>query len=83
MQSGSCVEPVLDELQTPHDDRPEQEQVQRALEELKPWRKGPYNFFGTEVDTEWRSNLKWERIAGHIDDFFDFDGGHPCLLARV
>ena len=52
---------------TPPPDASQMQQVQRALEELKPWRKGPYRFFGTDVDTEWRSNLKWERLAEHIE----------------
>lgn len=52
---------------TPPPDEAEIEQILHSLEELKPWRKGPYRVFGTEVDTEWRSNLKWERIAGRID----------------
>ncbi len=31
-----------------------------------PWRKGPYDFFGIEIDTEWRSDWKWERLLPHI-----------------
>lgn len=34
---------------------------------LHPWRKGPLNIGGVLVDTEWRSNLKWERIAPHLE----------------
>ena len=37
-----------------------------TLEQLKPWRKGPYQFFDTPLDTEWRSDLKWNRIQDHI-----------------
>ena len=33
-----------------------------ALMSLHPWRKGPWNFFGLELDAEWRSNLKWDRL---------------------
>ncbi|MCP4020351.1 MAG: tRNA 5-methoxyuridine(34)/uridine 5-oxyacetic acid(34) synthase CmoB [Desulfobacteraceae bacterium] len=33
---------------------------------LCPWRKGPFNFFGIDVDTEWLSSMKWERLKGHI-----------------
>ncbi|MHC5156775.1 MAG: tRNA 5-methoxyuridine(34)/uridine 5-oxyacetic acid(34) synthase CmoB, partial [Planctomycetota bacterium] len=32
-----------------------------------PWRKGPFELFGVKVDTEWRSDLKWARLAGHVD----------------
>jgi len=37
------------------------------LKTLHPWRKGPFRFFSTHIDTEWRSNLKWDRLAGNID----------------
>ena len=35
---------------------------------LKPWRKGPFNIGQTFVDTEWRSDWKWQRIQPHIAD---------------
>ncbi|MEJ2680312.1 MAG: tRNA 5-methoxyuridine(34)/uridine 5-oxyacetic acid(34) synthase CmoB [Gammaproteobacteria bacterium] len=41
--------------------------LHQALMGLHPWRKGPFDFFGIHVDTEWRSNLKWSRLAPHID----------------
>ena len=34
--------------------------------ELHPWRKGPFNLFGIFIDTEWRSDWKWRRLAKHI-----------------
>lgn len=36
------------------------------LQELKPWRKGPYKIYDTVIDTEWRSDLKWDRIKDTI-----------------
>ncbi len=36
------------------------------LQRLHPWRKGPFSLFGIEVDTEWRSDWKWDRIIPHI-----------------
>jgi tRNA (mo5U34)-methyltransferase len=30
--------------------------------EMIPWRKGPFNFFGIECDSEWRSDLKFDRL---------------------
>ena len=38
-------------------------QLQTALQALHPWRKGPFSLFGIEVDAEWRSDLKWRRVA--------------------
>ncbi|MDK2777797.1 MAG: tRNA 5-methoxyuridine(34)/uridine 5-oxyacetic acid(34) synthase CmoB [Pseudomonadota bacterium] len=42
------------------------EQLEQALRGLMPWRKGPFQFFTTHIDTEWRSDWKWERVAAHI-----------------
>lgn len=40
--------------------------VRTALEGLIPWRKGPFDFFGVHVDTEWHSDWKWQRVAPHL-----------------
>jgi tRNA (mo5U34)-methyltransferase len=37
------------------------------LKQLHPWRKGPYSLFGVDIDTEWRSDWKWERLKEHIE----------------
>ncbi len=37
-----------------------------GLRALHPWRKGPYDLFGLRIDTEWRSDWKWQRLADHI-----------------
>lgn len=36
------------------------------LRQLHPWRKGPFELFGVPIDTEWRSDWKWQRIAPHL-----------------
>lgn len=41
-------------------------QVTDALRGLMPWRKGPFNFFDVTIDTEWRSDWKWQRVAPHL-----------------
>ena len=48
-------------------DAADPEALQSLLMELHPWRKGPLCLGGTVIDTEWRSDWKWERIAPHID----------------
>ncbi len=45
----------------------ERDNLKVALERLIPWRKGPFALFGVFVDSEWRSNRKWVRIADAID----------------
>ncbi len=42
------------------------QQLNETLKGLKPWRKGPFNLFGIEIDSEWNSALKWRRVAPHI-----------------
>jgi len=42
--------------------------LRSALMSLSPWRKGPYHFFGIDIDTEWRSDWKWQRVQPHISD---------------
>jgi tRNA (mo5U34)-methyltransferase len=40
--------------------------LQATLMGLHPWRKGPYNLFGMHLDTEWRSDWKWDRVLPHL-----------------
>ncbi|MDZ7923550.1 MAG: tRNA 5-methoxyuridine(34)/uridine 5-oxyacetic acid(34) synthase CmoB [Marinagarivorans sp.] len=42
------------------------QQLNASLQALKPWRKGPFDIFGTHIDTEWRSDWKWERLINGI-----------------
>lgn len=50
------------------DDCPKEENIRlrKSLMELHPWRKGPYNLFGNFIETEWRSDWKWDRFKEHI-----------------
>lgn len=54
-------------LDGPPLDAQTQQQLHDALQGLHPWRKGPFHLFGVHIDTEWRSDWKWERVAPHID----------------
>ena len=42
------------------------EQFIAGLKAFHPWRKGPYSLFGVDIDTEWRSDWKWQRLLPHI-----------------
>jgi len=55
---GPAAEQVLLELET-------------ALRGLHPWRKGPFSLFGVDIDTEWRSDFKWDRLSPAIDPLED------------
>ncbi len=41
-------------------------QITGMLRQFMPWRKGPFSLFGIELDTEWRSDWKWDRVVTHI-----------------
>jgi tRNA (mo5U34)-methyltransferase len=40
--------------------------VRELLQRLAPWRKGPFRVGDILVDAEWRSDLKWARVANAI-----------------
>ncbi|WP_206484362.1 tRNA 5-methoxyuridine(34)/uridine 5-oxyacetic acid(34) synthase CmoB [Thalassotalea sp. G2M2-11] len=42
--------------------------IENLLKKFKPWRKGPYHVHGLHIDTEWRSDFKWDRLLPHISD---------------
>jgi len=42
------------------------EQLKNACSKLIPWRKGPFHLFGLDIDTEWRSDWKWDRVVPHL-----------------
>jgi len=41
-------------------------QLHEALMGLHPWRKGPFAVAGVDIDTEWRSDFKWDRLKDKI-----------------
>lgn len=45
--------------------------LEQALSELMPWRKGPFLIGPVLLDTEWRSDWKWDRIAPHLESLQD------------
>ena len=59
-----------------------------ALRALIPWRKGPFDLFGIEIDSEWRSDWKWRRLLPHIQPLagrrvldVGCGNGYHCLRA--
>ncbi|CAC9650123.1 tRNA 5-methoxyuridine(34)/uridine 5-oxyacetic acid(34) synthase CmoB [bacterium endosymbiont of Bathymodiolus sp. 5 South] len=40
--------------------------TQQSLKKLTPWRKGPYQIGGLKLDSEWRGDMKWDRLKNHI-----------------
>ena len=48
-------------------------ELRELLLALSPWRKGPFNVNGIHIDSEWRSDLKWQRVK---DAIAPLDGRH-------
>ncbi|MDP2535585.1 tRNA 5-methoxyuridine(34)/uridine 5-oxyacetic acid(34) synthase CmoB [Alteromonas stellipolaris] len=43
-----------------------QKKILGLLQQFMPWRKGPFHIHDIHVNTEWRSDWKWDRVAPHI-----------------
>ncbi|MCW8826639.1 MAG: tRNA 5-methoxyuridine(34)/uridine 5-oxyacetic acid(34) synthase CmoB [Gammaproteobacteria bacterium] len=41
-------------------------ELKELLFKFQPWRKGPFSLFDIEIDTEWHSDWKWNRLADAI-----------------
>lgn len=54
-------------------DEEQQLLLNNALRAFIPWRKGPFTIFGTELDAEWRSCRKWDRLVPEL----------PALAGKV
>ena len=66
--------PALENIQS-HFDRPavtvdghcgQADQLHKALKGLSPWRKGPFQIAEVYIDSEWRSDFKWDRVLPHL-----------------
>jgi tRNA (mo5U34)-methyltransferase len=40
--------------------------LRETLMDLHPWRKGPLRLGGLRIESEWRSDWKWQRVEPHI-----------------
>lgn len=46
----------------------DRQQLIAGLRGLHPWRKGPFQLFDVHIDTEWRSDWKWNRLENSLQD---------------
>jgi tRNA (mo5U34)-methyltransferase len=49
----------------------EKKKLENLLKTFHPWRKGPYQIHDIHIDTEWRSDWKWERVLPHLSPLKD------------
>jgi len=52
-------------------DQRQRHELEFLLKKLSPWRKGPFELFNIHIETEWRSDWKWNRLAPHITPLND------------
>lgn len=50
----------------PRDENVSQSALRKSLLMLNPWRKGPFDVCGVAIDSEWRSDWKWDRVKDAI-----------------
>ncbi len=41
--------------------------IAASLRAFVPWKKGPFQIFDWAIDSEWRSDLKWQRLEDKIE----------------
>ncbi|MDR0476965.1 MAG: tRNA 5-methoxyuridine(34)/uridine 5-oxyacetic acid(34) synthase CmoB [Desulfobulbaceae bacterium] len=46
----------------------ERQEIEFHLRQFMPWRKGPFSIFGVDIDAEWQSQRKWNRLAPMLPD---------------
>ncbi len=46
-------------------------EVEEVARELIPWRKGPFTLSTLEIDAEWRSDMKWQRLKDYLPNLKD------------
>lgn len=68
--SLDLVDSVTAQLSTPLADG-EKTALTVALRQFMPWRKGPFHLYDIHIDTEWRSDWKWDRVLPHISPLKD------------
>ena len=44
----------------------ERELIRKVMKGFMPWRKGPFSIFGIDIDAEWRSERKWNRLLPEL-----------------
>ena len=54
-----------------HGEYGDRDALREQLKKFHPWRKGPFSLAGVEIDTEWRSDLKWSRLVDAIEPLAD------------
>ena len=57
---------IFNGLPKKNSDSKPQSFIRNLVNELIPWRKGPYNLIGVPIDSEWNCSIKWNRLASKL-----------------
>lgn len=79
LESLPCVEAALVELNSASIEisppgnfsAADRQKLEALFLQFHPWRKGPFKIHGVTIDTEWRSDWKWQRLENHIQPLVD------------
>lgn len=44
----------------------DRQKILQVMRGFMPWRKGPFRIFGIDIDAEWRSERKWNRLLPEL-----------------
>ncbi len=60
----------------------------KSLQQLMPWRKGPFMINDLVLESEWDGDMKWQRISKHIKPLknkrvFDVGAGNGYYTLRM
>ena len=70
-QINSTKVDLVDEITVQGEwDNKDQKRAEEDLLHLIPWRKGPFTIQDIFIDSEWQSNMKWERVLA-LNHFID------------
>ncbi|MFI3256383.1 MAG: tRNA 5-methoxyuridine(34)/uridine 5-oxyacetic acid(34) synthase CmoB [Psittacicella sp.] len=62
--------------------------IESIFKKFTPWKKGPFDILNIKIDSEWRSDFKWNRITkevsfNHYDKILDVGCGNGYHMLRM
>lgn len=57
------------------------------LKDLMPWRKGPFRINNIDIDSEWKCDIKWNRLESHVNfknkNILDIGSGNGYYALKI
>lgn len=61
-----CLDDIID-IQIENISKSAMQEIEQSAKMMKPWRKGPFKINELLIDSEWRSDKKYNLLAPHFD----------------